>query len=72
MSENKPMILLWKEFHERILKDINESQLPSFFVESVLQDILRQVQTAVKIDYESALSYYNENKDNNVKHKKDS
>lgn len=59
-NKKKPMILLWKECCDNISTIINESQLPAFVLESILKDMLLQVQNAIKIEYNASLSYYNE------------
>lgn len=64
MSNNqKPLILLWKECHDHISEVINNSQLPAFILESILKDILQQVQRAIKVEYNASLSYYNQKND---------
>lgn len=59
-NKKKPMILLWKECCDNISTIINESQLPAFVLESILKDMLLQVQNAIKIEYNASLSYYND------------
>ena len=37
------MILLLEEFKQKLVEDINNSQLPSYLLEYVLRDMLNQV-----------------------------
>ena len=55
----KPLVLLKKECFDALARTINESGLPAFIVEPMLRDLLSEVQTAMRTEYESTLQWYN-------------
>jgi predicted YcjX-like family ATPase len=66
----KPMSVVRQEFIERIVNDVNNSQLPLFVVEPILQDLLNMVKTAAQKQYESERIQYEQQlqqKDNDNK-----
>lgn len=55
---NKPMGLLKKEFIEKIVKDINDSELPLLVVSYILRDILHDVNNTMNQQDNAELSQY--------------
>ena len=55
---NKPIGLLKKEFIEKIVKDINDSELPLLVVSYILRDILRDVNNTMNQQDNAELSQY--------------
>ena len=47
--------LLWREFKETIINDINNSQLMMCEIEMIMSEIYQQVQLSAQQEYQSAL-----------------
>ena len=47
--------LLWREFKETIINDINNSQLMMCEIEMIMSEIYQQVQLSSQQEYQSAL-----------------
>lgn len=58
---SKPMTIIKKEFTEKIIKNINNSQLPIFVVEYILRDILNDIRVASQRQLEIDLENYKKN-----------
>lgn len=54
----KPMSVARQEFVEKLIKDVNECQLPLLVVEYVLKDMLEVVRTTAQKQYESEKAQY--------------
>lgn len=54
----KPMSVLRQEFIDKMIDDINGSQLPLFVVEPILQDILSSVKNSVHQQYMTEKAQY--------------
>ena len=54
----KPIIVVRQEFIEKIVEEINTCELPLFVVEPILKDLLDEVSTAVKRQYETEKAKY--------------
>lgn len=65
----KPVTLVRQEFINDITKLINESSLPAFVIEDILEKILKQVHDLTNIQYEQEKKRYeeliSENSENN-------
>jgi len=59
-AKSKPLILIRQECLETLVNTINNSGLPSFIIESMLRDLLNEVQSATCKEYETTLKWYNE------------
>lgn len=55
---NKPMSLVREEVKRELADTINNSNLPPFVIEPILQDFLREVHIAVVRQYEHDKSMY--------------
>ena len=55
---NKPITILREEFVTSMVSLINNSGLPLFYVEPILRDMLMDVNTAVKKQYEMEKAQY--------------
>lgn len=55
---SKPMSVARQEFIEKLIKDVNECQLPLFVIEYILQDMLNVVKTTAQKQYESEKAQY--------------
>lgn len=56
----KPVTLVRQEFINDITKLINESSLPAFVIEDILEKILKQVHDLTNIQYEQEKKRYEE------------
>jgi len=54
----KPMSVVRQEFAERLVNDINNSQLPLFVIEPILQNTLDAVRAAAQKQYEAEKAQY--------------
>lgn len=54
----KPITIAKQEFAEKLINEINVSQLPMFVIEFILQDLLTAVQSAAKKEYEVDRAQY--------------
>ena len=54
----KPMSVVRQEFAERLVNDINNSQLPLFVIEPILQNALDAVKAAAQKQYEAEKAQY--------------
>jgi hypothetical protein len=54
----KPITVARQEFEEKLIKEVNECQLPLFVVEPILKDLLEAVQTAARKQYEADKARY--------------
>ena len=54
----KPMSVIRQEFAEKIVNDINNSQLPLFVIEPILQNALEAVKDAAQKQYEAEKAQY--------------
>lgn len=61
VNTQKPLIIAYKECRDNIIKSINESGLPSFLLESILNQLLAEVHENARIEYESADKIYRNN-----------
>lgn len=58
---NKPATLLHREFKNKIVEAINNSNLPAFVVASVLEGALSEVREIEEKQYEADKAAYEEN-----------
>lgn len=54
----KPMIIKKKEFAENVVNLVNQSGLPHFIMEPILQDVLNAVHIGIEQEYQTAKSEY--------------
>ena len=54
----KPITVVRQEFIEKMVSEINTCGLPLFVVEPILKDLLNEVSTAVKRQYETEKAQY--------------
>lgn len=54
----KPITVVRQEFIEKMVEEINNCGLPLFVVEPILKDLLNEVSTAVKRQYETEKAQY--------------
>jgi hypothetical protein len=54
----KPITVVRQEFIEKMVNEINTCGLPLFVVEPILRDLLNEVSTAVKRQYEVEKAQY--------------
>jgi hypothetical protein len=54
----KPITVVRQEFIEKIVDEINTCGLPLFVVEPILKDLLNEISTAVKKQYEMEKAQY--------------
>lgn len=59
-AKSKPLILIRQECLDTLVDTINNSGLPSFIIEPMLRDLLNEVQSATRKEYETTLKWYNE------------
>lgn len=57
---NKPIIVVYEEFKQQLADLINNSGLPVFMIEPILQNYLSEVRILVKRQYESDKAQYEE------------
>lgn len=55
---NKPVSLIREEVKNELADTINNSNLPPFIIEPILQDLLREVHVAVVRQYENDKAMY--------------
>lgn len=55
---NKPVSLIREEVKSELADTINNSNLPPFVIEPILQDLLREVHVAVVRQYENDKAMY--------------
>ena len=54
----KPITLIRQEFVDVLVEEINNSQLPMFVIEPILQNLLDQVKDAAQKQYEADKAQY--------------
>ena len=54
----KPIIILKKEFTDKVVELVNTSGLPLFVMEPILQNILNAVHMGIEQEYQNAKSEY--------------
>jgi len=54
----KPITLIRQEFVDTLVEEINNCQLPMFVIEPILQDLLDQVKSVAKKQYEADKAQY--------------
>ena len=54
----KPMIIKKQEFMENVVNLVNQSGLPHFVMEPILQNILNAVHMGIEQEYQNAKSEY--------------
>ena len=54
----KPITVVRQEFIEKMVEEINTCGLPLFVVEPILKDLLNEVSTAAKRQYETEKEQY--------------
>jgi hypothetical protein len=54
----KPMSVVRQEFAEKLIEDINNSHLPLFVIEPILQNALEAVKLAAQKQYEAEKAQY--------------
>ena len=54
----KPMIIKKQEFMENVVNLVNQSGLPHFVMEPILQDVLNAVHIGIEQEYQTAKSEY--------------
>ena len=57
---NKPITMVYEEFKQQLADLINNSGLPVFVIEPILQSYLSEVRTLVKRQYEYDKAQYEE------------
>ena len=57
---NKPITMVYEEFKQQLADLINNSGLPVFVIEPILQNYLSEVRTLVKRQYEYDKAQYEE------------
>lgn len=63
-NTHKPLILLRQECYDSIANIINNSGLPAFIIEPILNEFLNDTRVAMKNEYEMSLQWYNKNQEN--------
>jgi hypothetical protein len=53
---NKPIVLTYQEFADKICDVVNNTPLPAFVMRSVLRDLDKALQTKEQQEYQFALS----------------
>lgn len=53
---NKPIVLTYQEFADKICDVVNNTPLPAFIMRSVLRDLDKALQTKEQQEYQFALS----------------
>ena len=61
---NKPSTILQREFKDKIVAAINESQLPAFVLTPVLQQALTELERLDEQQYKADLAAYEEDEEN--------
>ena len=61
---NKPITIMYEDFKQELANLINNSGLPAFMIEPVLQNYLNETKIAVKRQYESDKKQYKKNIEN--------
>lgn len=56
----KPLIMILGETEEKIVRSINESNLPAFILKPMLERILNQIQYLEQHEKEEAMRIYNQ------------
>lgn len=56
----KPTILVIKEIEEKLVQDINNSELPSFILKPIIERILKQVELLEQQELINETNNYNE------------
>lgn len=57
-NKSKPLILLKKECEDNLVQVVNSSGLPAFILESILMNLLHNIQRLSRIEYEESLKNY--------------
>ena len=57
-NKQKPLILLKKECEDNLVQVVNSSGLPAFILESILMNLLHNIQRLSRIEYEESLKNY--------------
>jgi DNA-directed RNA polymerase subunit K/omega len=58
--KEKPLTIAYEELKQKIVKDINESNLPPLIIRPILENILNQIISAEKQQYELDKKQYEE------------
>lgn len=58
--KEKPLTIAYEELKQKIVKDINESNLPPLIIRPILENMLNQIISAEKQQYESDKKQYEE------------
>ena len=61
---NKPITIMYEDFKQELANLINNSGLPAFMIEPVLQNYLNETKIAVKKQYELDKLQYEKNIEN--------
>lgn len=59
---NKPITIIYEEFKQELADVINNSTLPAFVIENVLQNYLAETRMAARKQYEKDKLTYQESK----------
>jgi hypothetical protein len=58
--KEKPLTIAYEELKQKIVKDINESSLPPLIIRPILENVLNQIISAEKQQYELDKKQYEE------------
>jgi hypothetical protein len=58
--KEKPLTIAYEELKQKIVKDINESNLPPLIIRPILENMLNQIISAEKQQYELDKKQYEE------------
>lgn len=58
--KEKPLTIAYEELKQKIVKDINESNLPPLIIRPILENVLNQIISAEKQQYELDKKQYEE------------
>lgn len=58
--KEKPLTITYEELKQKIVKDINESNLPPLIIRPILENMLNQIISAEKQQYELDKKQYEE------------
>lgn len=57
---NKPITVAREEIKSRLIQYINEAGMPAFVVKDVINELLPQLETNIKAEYEADMARYAE------------
>lgn len=60
-KSSKPIMLVREDFINNLTREINESGLPPFVIESILKDFLNETRIAMRKQYELEKQTYEKN-----------